>query len=215
MKDDLTMREQLSALADGGLGTAEWGETVAYAQTGEGREAWAVYHLIGDVLRSPELAHGAARGADTSLAARVTARLEQERVAAAAVSLPEPAQPIVAAAPVRDEAANAAVFRWKMVAGFASLAAVGVLGWSGLATVQPQAGSGAQIASAAAPAPVRAEAPVSTLVSSTDASGAPQVMIRDPRLDELLAAHRQYGGASALQMPAGFLRNATFETPQR
>ncbi len=36
-------------------------------------------------------------------------------------------------------------------------------------------------------------------------------MIRDPRLDELLAAHRQLGNStSALQMPAGFLRNATF-----
>ncbi len=40
-------------------------------------------------------------------------------------------------------------------------------------------------------------------------------MIRDPRLDEFLAAHRQLGGASALQMPAGFLRNATFEGPNR
>ena len=29
--------------------------------------------------------------------------------------------------------------------------------------------------------------------------------------DELLAAHKQLGGNSALQMPAGFLRNATFE----
>ena len=42
-----------------------------------------------------------------------------------------------------------------------------------------------------------------------------QVMLRDPRLDELLAAHKQYGGATALQMPAGFLRNATFESPSR
>jgi sigma-E factor negative regulatory protein RseA len=30
-----------------------------------------------------------------------------------------------------------------------------------------------------------------------------------------MAAHRQFGGASALQMPAGFLRNATFEGPAR
>ena len=31
----------------------------------------------------------------------------------------------------------------------------------------------------------------------------PPVMIRDPRLDELLAAHGQYGNTTALQMPAG------------
>ncbi len=53
MKDDPTMREQLSALADGGISEAEWGEAFAYARTAEGQEAWAVYHLIGDVLRSP------------------------------------------------------------------------------------------------------------------------------------------------------------------
>jgi sigma-E factor negative regulatory protein RseA len=40
-------------------------------------------------------------------------------------------------------------------------------------------------------------------------------MIRDPRLDALLAAHRQFGGTSALQMPSGFLRNATFEESSR
>jgi sigma-E factor negative regulatory protein RseA len=36
-------------------------------------------------------------------------------------------------------------------------------------------------------------------------------MIRDPQLDALLAAHKQFGGASALQTPAGCLRNATFQ----
>ena len=37
----------------------------------------------------------------------------------------------------------------------------------------------------------------------------------DPRLDELLAAHRPYGNTTALQMPAVFLRNATCEAPRR
>jgi sigma-E factor negative regulatory protein RseA len=36
-------------------------------------------------------------------------------------------------------------------------------------------------------------------------------MIRDAELDALLAAHRQFGGTSAFQVPTGFLRNATFE----
>jgi sigma-E factor negative regulatory protein RseA len=47
------------------------------------------------------------------------------------------------------------------------------------------------------------------------AGGQGGLMIRDPNLDEFLAAHRQLGGASALQTPAGFLRNATFEGPTR
>jgi len=42
------------------------------------------------------------------------------------------------------------------------------------------------------------------------------ILIRDARLEQMLAEHRQYGGMSALQMPAGFLRNATYDTaPQR
>jgi sigma-E factor negative regulatory protein RseA len=40
-------------------------------------------------------------------------------------------------------------------------------------------------------------------------------MIRDPQIDALLAAHRQFGGTSALQAPTGFLRNATFEEGAR
>ncbi|AVS86605.1 anti-sigma factor [Paracidovorax avenae] len=207
MKDDPTMREQLSALADGGVGEAEWGETFTYAQTAEGQEAWAVYHLIGDVLRSPELA----RPGSPVLADRVMAQLAREERPVAEVALPDAVVPLAPTVHAQGEAANAAVFRWKMVAGLASLAAVGVLGWSGLSGGLPAGGE-----TRLAAAPSRLEAPATTtLVSATDPSGEPQVMLRDPRLDELLAAHRQYGGASALQMPAGFLRNATFETPQR
>jgi sigma-E factor negative regulatory protein RseA len=44
-------------------------------------------------------------------------------------------------------------------------------------------------------------------------NGAPQVMLRDPRLDQLLEAHRQAAGGA--QMPSGFLRNATFEGASR
>jgi sigma-E factor negative regulatory protein RseA len=47
------------------------------------------------------------------------------------------------------------------------------------------------------------------------ADGGSAVLIRDPRLDAFLAAHEQFGGTSALQMPAGFFRNATFEGPTR
>jgi sigma-E factor negative regulatory protein RseA len=40
-------------------------------------------------------------------------------------------------------------------------------------------------------------------------------MMRDPRLDQLLQAHRQFGGATALANSSSFLRNATFEGPSR
>jgi sigma-E factor negative regulatory protein RseA len=41
-------------------------------------------------------------------------------------------------------------------------------------------------------------------------------VLRDARLEQLLSEHRQFGGMSALQAPAGFLRNATYDAaPQR
>ena len=128
---------------------------------------------------------------------------------------------IIQAAPaVRGiEAANEPVFRWKLLAGVASLAAVAAIGWNlvagiGSAPVGPQlaqqgssvlaaTSSGSGLEGAAAAAPMR------VVVGGGNA----QVMLRDPRLDQLLEAHRQAGGAS--QMPSGFLRNATFEGSSR
>ena len=98
--------------------------------------------------------------------------------------------------------------------GWLSLAAVAAIGWSSLASLQGSdargLGRGGQLAQAERPA----AAPAAPVVAVADAEGQ-QVMIPDPRLDELLAAHKQFGSTSALQMPAGFLRNATFETPGR
>jgi sigma-E factor negative regulatory protein RseA len=84
--------------------------------------------------------------------------------------------------------------------------AVAAVGWSSLAALQADTAQGVQLAVAR---------PAANTAQTELAQAGPQVMIRDPRLDELLAAHKQFGGASALQMPAGFLRNATFEAPQR
>jgi len=98
-------------------------------------------------------------------------------------------------APVRTiEAANDARFHWARLAGVMLLVAGSLLGWqnwrdSGGATGQEQL------------AKVPAEPRVEALAT----------MIRDPQLDALLAAHKQFGGASVLQTPAGFLRNATFQ----
>ena len=155
---------------------------------------WQLYHLVGDVLRSGELARPDTGG---DFAACVLARLQREDAAAGAaqparvVAIESVAVPAgeTGAKPVFDakkEAANTSVFRWKMVAGFASLAAVAAIGWN----------SASMLGSAPA---------------AQAANGAAPVMLRDPRLDEFLAAHKQLGGNSALQMPAGFLRNATFD----
>jgi sigma-E factor negative regulatory protein RseA len=134
-----------------------------------------------------------------------------------------PALPLASVAP-RDvalplPAANDGVFRWKMLAGFAACAALGSLVW-GLVG-QQAAPSGAQLAQQT-PAPATASALASaaapaqqnlvTVQASAGGSQEPLVMIRDPRLDELLAAHKQFGGMSALQQPAGSLRSVSLNS---
>lgn len=209
MVDELSKRrEQLSALADGELKGDDWSQALAFACDEEGQATWELYHLVGDVLRSPDLA----QATDSAFLARLRTELAQEPVVPR--RLEAVAQPtVVASVPDQvDAAANASVFRWKMVAGFASLAAVAAIGWTSLATLQGGgSGAGAQLASAPERAVAEQGAPV---IAVADSDGQ-QVMIRDPRLDELLAAHKQFGSTSALQMPAGFLRNATFESPGR
>jgi sigma-E factor negative regulatory protein RseA len=221
-----TQREQLSALADGQLPDEEWTSALHFSATDEGRETWQLYQLVGDVLRSPELARQTHD--DGAFLARLRQGLAQE---------PLHGQPPVAAAPVvplqaqtmpaqpttfvPKAAANDSVFRWKMLAGVASLATVASLAWStwgssghGPATEQWAASSAPAAASVVAQ-PKLAAAPVAVAKTDNLGQSTPQVMLRDPRLDELLAAHQQFHGASALQLPAGFLRNANFESPKR
>jgi sigma-E factor negative regulatory protein RseA len=191
-------QEMVSALADGQLQGDAFAQGVEVAaRDPAAREAWHTYHLIGDVLRSAELAAGTVPAAFLS---RFQLRLQQE----AQVDGRSAAEGRVAR-PVRQEAAqrvasNDADFRWKLVAGFASLTAIVAIGWTAAGDLR------------AKPEPAQMAAAGSGLML---ASGERGVMIRDPRLDEFLAAHRQLGGASALQAPAGFLRNATFEESAR
>lgn len=201
-------REQLSALADGELKGEEWSQALALACEEEGQSTWELYHLVGDVLRSPELA----RPADSAFLARLRVQLAEEPVVPSRLETGVETTVVQGKAHDLDAAANASVFRWKMVAGFASLAAVAAIGWTSLATLQGAGtGAGAQLALV----PERAAAEQGSPVIAVADSDGQQVMIRDPRLDELLAAHKQFGSTSALQMPAGFLRNATFESPGR
>ena len=175
------------------------------------RQTWGEYHWLGDVLRHGE---GALPPANAAFVAAVMQRVAQEPLPAAqptpqsaTVVVPLPVASPSQAGPraVAGEAANDAVFRWKWVAGVATLAAVVSVAWQ--VTVAPAGGAaGPQLAQAPAQAVPAASVPVWTEHG---------VVLRDPQLEALLSAHRQFGGASALQMPAGFLRNATYDAPQR
>jgi sigma-E factor negative regulatory protein RseA len=190
--------DRMSALADGELQGDEFAQTLAACERDPALLAsWNDYHLIGDVLRSPDLL--ATRNASPFLT-RLQSRLAQEAIAPVAQTdaLPPALPPTLTSfSAVTQTAANDSVFRWKMLAGVASMAALAVMIWT---MAVPTSSTGSQLA----------QNPASTdavLVASPQG-----VIVRDARLDEFLAAHKQVGGSSALQMPSGFLRNATFET---
>lgn len=202
--------QSLSDLVDGRLDAASAGRLLRACDE-DALQTWRTYHLIGDVLRSDDLA--AACVHDESLLARVRVAMVEE---------PRPAQteaaPAVQLLPVAP-AANDGVFRWKMVAGLASFAAVAVLGWNVMGGMGAQTGAGGQLAQGSAASPAGAmmamgtpaAIQVASAASAPDAEVVEPMMLRDARLDELLAAHRHAAGASALSNASGFLRNATFE----
>jgi sigma-E factor negative regulatory protein RseA len=203
MTDSLIENSELvSALVDGQLRDIEFDQALALLErSGEARQRWHSYHVVGDAMRTGQ---AAASAHDDEFVLRLRARLQQEpapsalrTVSAAKVQL----APLMASANDRW---------WRLVVGLASVALVTGVAWQGF---QSQALPGAQLA--VAPRTVQSPltlAPAGTLAATP---GAEPVMIRDPQIDVFLAAHRQFGGTSALQMPTGFLRNATFEEGAR
>ncbi|RST54915.1 anti-sigma factor [Variovorax sp. DXTD-1] len=221
MNQTMTAREQVSALADGHLQGDDFARAIeAVCAEDDARAAWRSYHLVGDVLRSG--AHAPCSDG-TAFLTRFQQRLAAEPVAATPILAPVTATKMVTLQR-RADAANEPVFRWKLVAGAASLVAVAAISWTLVGNGAGFPSSGPQIAaqqqpaanSVLAAAAVNGQSPAATTLTPTRVmvgNGSPQVMLRDPRLDQLLEAHQQAGGAS--QMPSGFLRNATFEGPTR
>lgn len=195
--------ERLSALMDGqaaGAGqgpasTQDWSAACQeWADSPACRQRWHAYHLIGDALRSQELA--AAPEHDAAFLATFRQRLAAEPVVLApAPLLPTASAPQPAASRRLGWAAPAAV-----AAGFMAVAGVLVV----LRAPAPEpAALVAQPAARSAPG---------AAVSLVNASAAPQAgsapmivvngqMIRDARLDRYLAAHRGPAQGASLTAP--------------
>lgn len=193
--------EQISALVDGELAGDEVARACA-AWRGDAslRGCWHAYHLIGDVLRSDDLASAPSR--DERFLRQLRGRLAQEPTVLAPRAAP--AVPLVRLR--RRWRAGAAV-----AAGFVLVAGVLVVTQS--PPPEPAAASMAQV-----PSPV---VPVAATTASPAADPGDAMLVtdgkilRDARLDRYLAAHQRFAGASALGVPSSFLRSATAPAPQR
>lgn len=201
--------EWLSALVDGEADASQVDALFADPAVDADLHArWHCYQLVGDALRD----------ADSSL----TLRSPQSFLAGVMAGLSEAQEtrPLrlernEGLAHVRAPAANDAVMRWKMLAGVASVAAVVAVSWGVLSGV-PGTPAGVAAPSVQMAEAINSPSTPLALTQPVAVKTERGTLIRDARLEKLLAEHRQYGGATALQVPAGFLRNATYEAaPQR
>lgn len=179
-------RQALSSLMDGDLPAGELAGVIAsFRDDDDLRADWHAYHLIGDVLRSDDLATSTARDACflQSLRSRLGQDGAQQDAAPLMAAAPRPLMPAAMVLPASRAPARRRLAGWlvapaAVAAGFAVVAGVLVVN---KALVSPPASEA-----------------VLALQMPSPASG---VLVRDARLDRYLAAHRNLGtglaGASA------------------
>mgnify|MGYP002737947967 CR=1 FL=1 len=212
-------RQRLSCLVDGELDAAELNAALGEATFAQASDCWRTYHMIGDALRSRDLAPGRC---DEQWLAQLRQRLQAEPVVLPTSAVVDSSTSAVDADLARRPAANDGIFRWKMVAGLASFAAVAAIGWNLLGTVQPspapdgvvlaqdqseQRSDGArQVAVAQRRAPAQLWSPAQPPYS---------VVLRSPELDRLLAAQANANADMASQRTNEFFRNAGYGSAER
>ncbi|MCX7692057.1 MAG: sigma-E factor negative regulatory protein, partial [Tepidimonas taiwanensis] len=200
--------ERLSALFDGECGGDEIAAALAASDPETRRRTWDAYRRIGDALRAQA---GGDEAADPAFVRAVMARVAAQPLPTVADAVDSVDAVAAPAALLRAAAAaNDAVFRWRLVAGVAAVAAVVSILWQSGAVPGSAPGEAVQMVQTPAPPAVVVGAPAGVVPAAV-----PVARVRDPQLEELMAAHRQWGGASALQTSAGFLRAASYDVPAR
>ena len=191
---DENLRSCLSGLADGEAdGATSQSACHAWRDRADMRQTWHAYHLIGDVLRSDELARPATHDAD--FLARLRVKLADEPI----VMAPMPEAAAVALAPTKLRR-QTWLFPAAAAAGFVVVA--GALVVTRLSAPDAAALGGLQ-----------AGAPAVTVPSGVANFSAGAAMIRDAQLDAYIHAHQAARGGSAMAVPGTGLRNADVVIP--
>lgn len=202
---DENLRSCLSGLADGEAdGPASQAACAAWREREDMRQTWHAYHLIGDVLRSEELARPATHDAD--FLGKLRARLADEPVVMAPMPVPEP---VFEPTPLQTDLAVVAGQRtarqqWL----FPAAAAAGVVVVAGVLVLTRLSAPDATGAG-----PLQATAPAATVPQGVASFASGAAMIRDAQLDAYLNAHQSARGNSAMALPGTGLRNADVVVP--
>lgn len=183
-------RPWLSALLDGESQAADTACRL-WREDPQAQRTWHVYHLIGDVLRSEDLASPPARDAAFLDALRQRLAAEPVVLAPAPAPAPTPSRSRPWLLPAAMAGGFVAVAGFLLVAGISVPVAPGAS--QDFASARPTAGMTTLVA-----LPARAVSPAPWVGS--DGS------VRDPRLTEYIRAHQAVRGAMTVAAPVGVLR---------
>lgn len=230
---DDSLRQSLSALMDGDADEAAAQRAcVAWRGQTQARADWHVYHVIGDALRTPELAPSH-RG-DAAFLAALRDRLAREPVVMAPTPVIAPEGAVEQAGSTQALSSRSISNGWRtpmaVAAGFMAVAGVVFMTRVG----GPLSESGRTVATGSTPAlaTVTPSQQAQTVVVAREPGVAvpvaerrvaePRVvdvrdvrMLRDERLDRYLAAHRQYNEGAAAAIPGVTVRSVSTLAPDR
>lgn len=181
-------QEQISALADGELDDRHINIAVAALRELERQSDWEIYHQIGDVLRSSDMAVALS----SEFSVRMAARLK--------------AEPPIIMPSVRNaaEVTKQLPRRWalsSMIAA-ASMATVAFVTTPQLmVAMKDKAALNEEMVASSTPPLIE-----QSVIAAGSVSG--DVVLRDPRIDDYLLAHQQF--SPSLYSTAQYARSATF-----
>jgi sigma-E factor negative regulatory protein RseA len=197
-------KQSLSVLADGEGDAQDLRRICAAWHEGAGlRSTWRAYHLIGDVLRSQELAAFPAH--DERFLERLQKRLAAEPV-------------MISSQPTRMAKVVAEPQRCVWLAPLA--VAAGFVAVAGMLVTSRVTETPARTPAMALALPVERtvvpNAPGSEVFSEVGLDPAVDAdLLRNTQLEQYLAAHRQFGGSAFVSVPGATLRNAAAFVPER
>ena len=211
MNTTIIKREQLSALADGEM-EAVSSEAILAQLDAASSEDWELYHRIGDVLRSEELAAPLSAGFAARMAARLDAEAPHEPASAPVQDMPESRETRAGFG-----AGLLATIRRHLVPGMAGIAALAIAvmtvpQWLTPSPTLEKAPLAAQVPEESAPLIIPAVAPdennAASTVSDSQTSVIEDDIVRDPRIDQYLVAHQRFSPSA--YSSSQFARSATF-----
>jgi sigma-E factor negative regulatory protein RseA len=202
---DMT-QEQISALADGELSSAYVDMALAALRQADGRDTWDVYHQIGDIMRSDDMA----LTMSSDFSARMLARLDAEPtiIAAPLAVTMQPSEQIAVGGgqPIHIGVAGSrrSIKRFALPGmAAAAVAAAAFIISPQLAIVSVPTAAPAVVATAATPQLALASSAGDVRVMTHAGE-----VLRDSRMDEYLSAHQRF--SPSLYSAAQYARPAKF-----